>query len=364
MNKDMENKRHYQDMFDEVHASEDLLGKVKNMKNERISRKIGRVGKIAYIVVAIVLIVIVSSNAISYAATGSTWIEKVIISIGTQELEMDKYVDDNEIEYLEGDFKVDKKEVFVLDEDYYDSVEEFRDALEEYVEDEKKAHDEYMRAIDENATYEEREIPEEIYFRQIIRSKYTCEVEADGEKVYLIFKYTDIDGKEDNAKLKIKSKRVDITGKAKELEEQEKYYFMVEMGGFTYRYQLTKWGDDDFSCFLSSDSICLDDIDNLPLYIPFPEEEKNFEVIEEEGRVYLIGKNIEHYYDGKEYIIDGEQKKFDVTDQVKDGSCYFGYDFYTENALWLDLDEGESYGIVYKDKSGEYRVALSRYLWD
>lgn len=334
MNKDMENKWHYQDMFDEVHASEDLLGKVKNMKNERVSRKIGRVGRVAYIVVAIVLIVIVSSNAISYAATGSTWVEKVImpaekviIPIGTQEVELDKHIDDNEIEYLEGDFIVNDEECVIIkcgdDLSEIDWGGEFETGINE-------DGNEFVKVIREG--------------KQVIRCGYHQDVEIDGEKVYLVFKFTDVEREGDNVKLKIKSKKTDITEK---INRQEDYCYMIEMGGLSYYCSaiLTEEGSCYGMSIIHSDDFQFRD---LPLYKPFPEEESGREVIVEEDRVYLITKNTVHYDDEGERIIE-EQQKIDITDQVKDGDYYYCFD-----------ENGENYfGIVYKDKSGAYCTATS-----
>ncbi len=112
MNKDMDNKKYYQNTFDEVHASEDLLGKVRNMKRETINGKIKSTRRAAYIAAAAALMAIVSSNVITYAATGSTWVEKVMVSINGEEKEIEftKRVDAEGNEYLEGTFEVDENE--------------------------------------------------------------------------------------------------------------------------------------------------------------------------------------------------------------------------------------------------------------
>ncbi len=76
-----QNKKLYKDTFDEVHASENLLGKVKDMRKENINI-VKRISKRAVCAAAaMAAVVFVSSNAIAYAATGSTWVEKVRLSV-------------------------------------------------------------------------------------------------------------------------------------------------------------------------------------------------------------------------------------------------------------------------------------------
>lgn len=87
----------YKDTFDEVHAPENLLGKVKNMKKENI-KAVKRISKrTACAAAALLAVVVVSGNAITYAATGSTWLEKARICIkGEDGYEYTYYVEDVE----------------------------------------------------------------------------------------------------------------------------------------------------------------------------------------------------------------------------------------------------------------------------
>lgn len=112
MNKEIKNKAYYQNTFDEVHASEDLLRKVRAMKNENGNKRMRKTVKLGYAAAA-ALLVLVSSNAIAYAATGSTWVEKVIVTINGQEseVEMRKSVDGNGNVTYEGTFGEDAKEI-------------------------------------------------------------------------------------------------------------------------------------------------------------------------------------------------------------------------------------------------------------
>jgi hypothetical protein len=62
-------KEQYIDVFDEVHASEELLRKVKNMANQKKTRSLGKIRKVVYIAAALIAILAISNFA-TYAATG------------------------------------------------------------------------------------------------------------------------------------------------------------------------------------------------------------------------------------------------------------------------------------------------------
>ena len=95
-------KKLYRETFDEVHTPDNLLGKVKNMKKENI-KAVKRVSKRAACAAAALLAaVLVSSNAIAYAATGSTWVEKVKVCIDGYQYSFyvkDMEMDDGKIVY-------------------------------------------------------------------------------------------------------------------------------------------------------------------------------------------------------------------------------------------------------------------------
>lgn len=107
MNIEKENKKIYKDTFDEVHASENLLRKVKDMKNENtnVVKRISK--KVVCAAAALAVIGFVSTNAVVYAATGSTWVNKIRVSIGGKEYEAKiTKKDDNNMEVeLNGDEK-------------------------------------------------------------------------------------------------------------------------------------------------------------------------------------------------------------------------------------------------------------------
>ncbi|MDE6233500.1 MAG: hypothetical protein K2M60_09190 [Lachnospiraceae bacterium] len=99
MKMEKENKKMYKDTFDEVHASENLLRKVKDMKRENISR-IKRISKKAVCTAAALAVVgFISTNAVVYAATGSTWLHKIKVSIDGKEYEAKvTKIDENAVE--------------------------------------------------------------------------------------------------------------------------------------------------------------------------------------------------------------------------------------------------------------------------
>lgn len=98
MNQEFKNKEYYQNTFDEVHASEELLRKVKDMKNEDNRKVVRRKIKMRYAVVAAALVAVISSNIVSFAASGTTWVEKVIVKVTVdgekRDIEMKKSVDE------------------------------------------------------------------------------------------------------------------------------------------------------------------------------------------------------------------------------------------------------------------------------
>lgn len=83
MTGEKENRKYYQNTFHEVHASKQLLRKVEAMGkeyNEKKNRKILHKGCIA----AVALAALLSSNIISYAATGTPWIITITTSDGRE----------------------------------------------------------------------------------------------------------------------------------------------------------------------------------------------------------------------------------------------------------------------------------------
>lgn len=76
----MSNQSQYKAMMGEVHASADLIGKVKGIPMEK-TKKRGMALKFATATCAALLGVFVVTNGVCYAATGETWVEKVTVWI-------------------------------------------------------------------------------------------------------------------------------------------------------------------------------------------------------------------------------------------------------------------------------------------
>ena len=98
MNTYKDNYEFYKSTFDEVYASDELLRKVKNMTETKPKKKIYAIRKVLYVAAAIV-IMLIASNAIVYAATGETWVEKITVNViangDNQNVDMVKTTDEN-----------------------------------------------------------------------------------------------------------------------------------------------------------------------------------------------------------------------------------------------------------------------------
>ena len=88
----------YQCVFDEVHAPKELLRKVESMSKVKTHSKSILVKKMVFIV-ASAAVMLIASNAIVYAATGSSWIEHIIVHMtydgNSQDVDVTKTVDNN-----------------------------------------------------------------------------------------------------------------------------------------------------------------------------------------------------------------------------------------------------------------------------
>lgn len=72
-------KKEYRDTFSEIHAPEALVEKVRDMvKKENGKMGMSFVKKLA-VTTAAAAVLFVGSNGVAYAATGSTWVETVVI---------------------------------------------------------------------------------------------------------------------------------------------------------------------------------------------------------------------------------------------------------------------------------------------
>lgn len=116
-----QNRKEYCDAMDKIHAPEHLQGKVKAM-NRQSKIKSFKLRKLAYVAAALG-VVFVSSNAVTYAATGSTWIGKVMVTINGEEKEMDaeyfNYTRDG-VEYEGIELHVDEDEASSMSVEFSD----------------------------------------------------------------------------------------------------------------------------------------------------------------------------------------------------------------------------------------------------
>ncbi len=112
MKSENQSKQEYCDAMDKIHAPEYLQGKVRAM-NRQSKVKSFKLRKLAYVAAALGIL-FVSSNAVTYAATGSTWVEKAIVIINGEEQEVDvEYFDYSRdgTEYKGIELHVDEDEV-------------------------------------------------------------------------------------------------------------------------------------------------------------------------------------------------------------------------------------------------------------
>ena len=88
----MENKKWYQETFDQVHVPDKLLGKVMDMENQTKAKKGWRYAMGAS---GTAFALFVASNGICYAATGETWVSRVTIYFNGGSIEKDVTWQDN-----------------------------------------------------------------------------------------------------------------------------------------------------------------------------------------------------------------------------------------------------------------------------
>lgn len=112
-----DNHRLYRSTFDKVHASDELVGKVKNMTKVKAKKKMCVIKKVLCIA-AVVAVLFVVSNLAVYAATGESWVEMLVVHVvvNGEELDMNvkKVTDENgNVKYVlpitvEGESTVDE----------------------------------------------------------------------------------------------------------------------------------------------------------------------------------------------------------------------------------------------------------------
>lgn len=92
-------KNEYKKTVDNINAPDNLAGKVINMKDNKNTKKISYMWRKAGYVAAAAVIIAVSSNAITFAATGEGWIGSTIAKINGVDTEID-YKTDEEGNYV------------------------------------------------------------------------------------------------------------------------------------------------------------------------------------------------------------------------------------------------------------------------
>lgn len=85
----MSNKSYYKGTFDEVHIPKALLGKVVNMDMDKTKKRKTNKLRVALASVAAFALCMIVSNGICFAATGETWVSKVIMTINGEEVEQE-----------------------------------------------------------------------------------------------------------------------------------------------------------------------------------------------------------------------------------------------------------------------------------
>lgn len=112
MNNELKNKAFFRSAFDELRAPDQLTGKVKQMNMERTKRRAPLL-KVAC-VMAILVMVFISSNAVAYAASGVTWVDRIMmnVTVNGEEIQapMDIYEDESGNSYATTSFEVDEGE--------------------------------------------------------------------------------------------------------------------------------------------------------------------------------------------------------------------------------------------------------------
>lgn len=120
MNQYKSNHEFYQSVFNEIHASDELMMKVQNMTENKTNKKIYAIRKVALVAAAIMMMLVIS-NAVVYATTGATWVEKLItVNVDGEEKEasvINKYDENGKLDSQEivVDHGNGRKDVFEID---------------------------------------------------------------------------------------------------------------------------------------------------------------------------------------------------------------------------------------------------------
>lgn len=108
-----DNYEFYRNTFDKVHASDELVRKVKNMTTTKTKTKIYTFKKVLCIAATLAVLFVVS-NIVTFAATGETWVEMVTMKITyngeEKDIEVSKTTDENGNENYAWDFELENKD--------------------------------------------------------------------------------------------------------------------------------------------------------------------------------------------------------------------------------------------------------------
>lgn len=118
----MNNAQKYKDMMNTFEASPALLGKVSQMKENKVYRKHGVARKFGTIAASLAL-AFGASNVVCYAATGQTWVEKAIIHVNGSDKEVDMEVSQDGDSYI-GIAQVDDNIVYAISSDSKEGLSE------------------------------------------------------------------------------------------------------------------------------------------------------------------------------------------------------------------------------------------------
>lgn len=93
----MNNKEKFKRTYDDIHAPEALLWKVKDMSKEKNTKrfKVRNVARYAVCTLALVAVTYAASDGISYATTGETLTAKIKVMISGEEKEQEVRIDEN-----------------------------------------------------------------------------------------------------------------------------------------------------------------------------------------------------------------------------------------------------------------------------
>ncbi len=97
-----ENRKLYQSMFHEIHASGELKRKVEAMGQNQLERRTKV--RIRYAVALAAVLLLMFSNVIAYAATGRTWITALVLDGERTEVILEEHFEEDGTPYYIGRF--------------------------------------------------------------------------------------------------------------------------------------------------------------------------------------------------------------------------------------------------------------------